>query len=54
MEQKDRSLVELERQFQFAKSKEESDRTMAKIIKLLPNDFDLGTYIRNLYLTKIS
>lgn len=44
----------LELKFQFAKSKEESDKTLAEIVKMLPNDYDLGEYIRKLYSTKIS
>lgn len=47
-------LEELERKFLFSKNKQESDQTLAKIVKLLPNDYDLGTYIRNLYNNKIS
>lgn len=56
MEQKDRSLVELEsleRQFIFAKDKLEADIILRKIIKILPNDQDLGEYIRNLYQNKM-
>jgi hypothetical protein len=47
-------IRELEHKFIFAKSKEESDKTLAEIIKLLPNDYDLGSYIRSLYMNKIS
>jgi hypothetical protein len=47
-------LKELELKFQFSKSKQESDETLAKIVKILPNDYDLGSYIRTLYSTKIS
>lgn len=50
----EKQLQELERIFQFAKSKQESDEALAKIVKLLPNDMDLGEYIRRLYSTKIS
>lgn len=47
-------LEELERKFIFAKSKQEGDQTLAEIVKLLPNDYDLGEYIRYLYSNKIS
>jgi cell shape-determining protein MreC len=46
-------LEELERKFIFAESKIEADTVMAKIIKFLPNDLDLGGYIRNLYANKM-
>ncbi len=48
------AIEELERKFIFSKNKRESDQTLAQIIKLLPNDYDLGQYIRNLYSNKIS
>jgi len=48
-----KELEELERRFIFAESKLEADSVMAKIIKLLPNDLDLGGYIRNLYANKM-
>jgi hypothetical protein len=48
-----KELEELERKFVFAESKLEADSLMAKIVKLLPNDYDLGGYIRNLYQNKM-
>jgi hypothetical protein len=51
-EQKEQ-LFDLERQFIFAKSKHESDVALAKIIQLLPNDVDLGQYLRNLHQNKV-
>lgn len=45
-------LKDLENQFFFSKSKEESDKILAQIVKLIPNDYDLGSYIRYLYANK--
>ena len=57
MEQENRSvnseLEELERKFIFATDKTEADSALAKIVRLLPNDYDLGEYIRNLYENKM-
>lgn len=55
MTEQDSSLLkDLENQFFFCKSKEESDKIIAKIVKLVVNDYDLGSYIRYLYSRKIS
>lgn len=47
-----RKLKELENQFYSSKSKEELNVTLSQIVKLVPNDYDLGTYIRYLYANK--
>lgn len=52
-EQDSKRLKELENQFYFSKSKLDSDRTLAAIVKIIPNDYDLGSYIRYLYANKI-
>ncbi len=52
-EEDSKKLKSLENQFFFSKSKEESDKTLAQIIKIIPNDYDLGSYIRFLYAGKI-
>jgi len=53
-EQDSRLLKELENQFFFSKSKQDSDRILAQIVKLIPNDYDLGSYIRYLYANKFT
>ncbi len=52
-EEDSRALKELENQFFFSQTKQESDRILAKIVKIIPNDYDLGAYIRYLYANKV-
>lgn len=52
-DQEKSELEQLEREFIFADSKLEADVKLARIIKLLSNDHDLGEYIRNLYQNKM-
>jgi hypothetical protein len=51
--EQEEQLLTLEKQFIFTKNKHESDVALAKIIQLLPNDIDLGQYLRNLYQNKL-
>jgi len=52
-EEDSRALKDLENQFFFAKTKQDSDRVLAQIVKIIPNDYDLGSYIRYLYANKM-
>lgn len=47
-----RKLKDLEKQFFQAKSKEDLDKILAQIIKTVPNDYDLGAYMRYLFAGK--
>ena len=42
-------LAYLEVRLFNARSNYEIEKTMVDIIKLIPNDYDLGTYIRSLF-----
>jgi len=46
------SLDQLQVRFISAKTKEEVDEILLKIISLLPNNYDLGEYLRKLYSIK--
>lgn len=52
-EQDSQKLKDLENKFFFCISKEETDKILSQIVKLVTNDYDLGTYIRYLYSRKI-
>ena len=47
-----KELELLQAQFISVKTKEEADEILSKIISILPNNYELGEYLRKLYTIK--